>query len=175
MTLLNMRLPRQLEADETAGAVRRVFMARTARLWPGGELDVAMIFMSDPLENALRTAGLKHQIRYGFEEIVDKLESERKGIENIRERRGISYGDRISRLILFSNDGADRFYRHIEQLIKVHAPRLLGCRLDIDGRTLGRLMTGKDKVIKAVMAEHKDVVSGILRAIAAGHDLGSIS
>ena len=172
MTLLDMRLPRQLEADETAEAVRRAFMAHTVKLWAGGHLDVALISMSDPLSNALRTARLKGLIRYGYEAILEKLESERIGIESLRERRGISHGDRVSRLLLFSSDGAERFYRHVEQLLQLHAPRLLGCRLDIGGIVLGRLMTGKETVIKAVMAEHKDVVSDIMRAIAASHETG---
>ena len=44
------------------------------------------------------------------------------------------------------------------------------CLLDIDGNALGRLITGKERVVKLVMAEHKEAVSAILRAIAAGHD-----
>jgi hypothetical protein len=99
------------------------------------------------------------------------LESERKGIANVRERQGAPYGDRVSRLLLFANDGAERLYRHIEQLLQAHAPRLIGCLLDIDGSTLGNLITGKDRKIKLVMAEHKEVVCDILRAIIATHDM----
>ena len=39
------------------------------------------------------------------------------------------------------------------------------CLLDADSGVLGKLVTAKDKQIKLVMAEHKDVVSEILRAI----------
>jgi hypothetical protein len=53
--------------------------------------------------------------------------------------------------------------------LQTHTPRLLGCLLDIDGSALGNVITGKDRVIKLVMAEHKEVVSGILRSIVAGH------
>ena len=89
------------------------------------------------------------------------------GIKNAHQSSGAAYGDRISRLLLFSNDGADRFYRHIEQLLEQNAPRLLGCKLNVDAGVLGELFLGKDKKIKIIMAEHKDVVSGVLRAIAA--------
>jgi hypothetical protein len=130
-----------------------------------------MIMMSDPLKKALQKARLKGQIRCGFEAIFDKLENERKGIANVRERQGAPYGDRVSRLLLFSNDGAERLYRHIEHLLQAHAPRLIGCLLDIDSSTLGNLITGKDRKIKLVMAEHKEVVSEILRGIIAGHDM----
>ena len=165
MNLSDMRFPRQLEADGTVEVIRGALMARTVKLWPGGDLDVSMITMSDPLKKVLQKARLKGQIRCGFEAIFDKLESERKGIANVRERKDGPYGDRVSRLLLFSNDGAERFYRHIEHLLQAHAPRLLGCLLDINGSALGNVITGKDKMIKLVMAEHKEVVAEILRTI----------
>jgi len=170
MNLSDMRFPRQLEADGSAAIIRRALMARTVKLWPGGDLDVSMITMSDPLKKVLQKARLKGQIRCGFEAIFDKLENERKGITNVRERKGAPYGDRVSRLLFFSNDGAERFYRHVEHLLQGHAPRLLGCLLDINGSALGNVITGKDSMIKLVMAEHKEVVSEILRTIVAGHD-----
>ena len=167
MNLSDIRFPRQLEADDNAETIRQALMARTVKLWPGGHLDVSMITMSDPLKKALQKARFKGQIRCGFEAIFDKLENERKGIANVRERQGAPYGDRVSRLLLFSNDGAERLYRHIEHLLQAHAPRLLGCLLNIDGIALGYIVAGKDRKIKVVMAEHKDVVSDILRGIMA--------
>jgi hypothetical protein len=168
MNLSDISLPRQLEADNSAGTIRQALMARTVKLWPGGHLDVSAITMSDPLEKALQKARLRGQIRCGFEAILDKLESERKGIANVRERNGAPYGDRVSRLLLFSNDGAERLYRHIEDLLLAHAPRLLGCLLNIDGIALGNIIAGKDRQIKVVMAEHKEAVSDILRGIIGG-------
>ncbi len=165
MNLSNIRFPRRLEDDDTAETIRQALMARTVKLWPGGDLDVSPIAMSDPLKNVLQKAVLKGQIRCGLEAVIDKLENERKGITNVRERQETSYGDRVSRLLLFSNDGAVRFCRHIEHLLQAHAPRLIGCLLDIDGSTLGHLITGKERKIKLVMAEHKEVVSAILRTI----------
>jgi hypothetical protein len=162
MNLSEIRFPRQLEADETAEAVRRALMARTVKLWPGGTLDVARITLDEPLKKALLAARLQGRVRFGFEAVVDRLESERKGILNVRRRADAPYGDRVSRLLLFSSDGAERFYRHLESLLLANAPRLLGCLLDIDGRVLGNLLTGRERPIKLVMAEHKEAVSGIL-------------
>jgi len=170
MNLSDIRFPRQLEADETAEPLRKALMTRTVKLWPGGDLDVARITMDDPLKKALRKARLQGRISCGFETIFDRLESESKGIANVRGRGGAPYGDRVSRLLLFSNDGAERLYRHIESLLKVHAPRLLGCLLDIDGIALGSVLTGKETRIKLLMAEHKDAVSDILRTMVAGRD-----
>jgi len=168
MNLSDIRFPRQLEVDGTAETIRQALMACTVKLWLGGDLDVSMITMSEPLKKVLRNARLKGQIRCGFEAVFDKLENEKKGITSVREHQDAPYGDRVSRLLLFSNDGAERFYRHIEHLLQAHTPRLLGCLLDIDGSTLGSVITGKDRRIKLVMAEHKEIVSGILRTVAAG-------
>ena len=170
MNISDMSFPRQLEADGSAEIIRAELMVHTAKLWAGSKIDVPVITLSEPLKIALKRARLQRRIRYGFEPIFEKLASEKRGITNVRKRSDAPYGDRISRLLLFSNDGAERFYRHIEQLLEAHAPRLLCCRLNIDGNTLGSLLTGKEGVIKIIMAEHKDVVSDILRALVVAHD-----
>jgi hypothetical protein len=165
MNVSDMRFPRQLEADDSAEMIRRALMAHTTRLWPGSTMDIPVIALSEPLKTALRKARRQGRIRLGSDPIFEKLTSEKIGIANVRSLTDAPYGDRLSRLLLFSNDGSERFYRRIEQALKAHAPRLIGCLVNIDGGALGHLMTGKEGVIKIVMAEHKDVVSAILRAL----------
>jgi hypothetical protein len=172
MNLSDMRFPRQLEADGFAEIIRNKLLMRTTKLWAGSKIDVPVISLSEPLKMALHKARLQGRIRYGFEPIFERLASEKKGIANVRRQTDVLQGGRLSRLLLFSNDGAERFYRHIEQSLQEHAPRLLGCLLDIDSGALGHLITGKEGVIKIVMAEHKDVVSGILRALV-DHRIGA--
>lgn len=165
MNLSAMRFPRQLEADGSDKIIRQALMACTKTLWTGSTFAVPVIKLSEPLKMALKNARLQGRIRYGFESIFEKLAGEKKGIAQVKSQTDAPYGDRISRLLLFSNDGAERFYRQIEQAIQIHSPRLLGCLLDIDSGTLCHLITGKEGIIKIVMAEHKDVVSGVLRAL----------
>lgn len=160
-----MRFPRQLEADYSPDVIRRVLADRTHKLWSGGDLDVPLIAIKDPLKKALRAAMLRGRLRCGFEGVLHKLNKEKAGIAHVKERSDVPHGERISRLMLLSNDGAERFYRHVEQLLRSHAPRLLGCLLDTDSSVLGKLITGKDRQIKLTMAEHKDAVSDILRAV----------
>jgi hypothetical protein len=173
-----MLLPRQLEADGTAEIIRQALLTRTARLWTGGDLYVPLIPASEGLQKVLRTGRFNNHIRYGLEATSAKLESEKKGIANVRQRHGVDgvlYGDRISRLLLISNDGAERFYRHIEHILRLHAPRVLGCLLDIDSNGLGTMATCKERRIKLVMVEHKDLVSDVLRAIAADYSANDLS
>lgn len=170
MNLSDIRLPRELEADGAAETIRQVLGARTVQLWPGGDLSIPVIAMNDPLKKVLQRASLNGQIRWGLEAISDKLKKEQRGIANLRDGRGLPTGDRVSRLLLFSNDGVQRFYRLIERLLKVHVPRLFGCMIDMDGIALGRLITGKEAQIKVIMAEHKGIVAEILRSVATGKD-----
>jgi hypothetical protein len=168
MNLSGMSLPRELEADGIAGTIYQVLMARTVPLLPDGDFSVSMITMGDPLKKVLQRANLNSQIRCGLEAISDKLAREKKGIDHLREGRGLPSGERVSRLLLISNDGAQRFYRHIENLLQLHAPRLLGCMLNMDGSALGYVITGMERQIKVIMAEHKGVVSEILRTLLTG-------
>ena len=170
MNISDMRFPRQLEADGSVEIIRGELMARTSKLWTGSKIDVPVITLSEPMKIALKQARLQGRIRFGFEPILQKLTGEKKGITHVREQTDAPYGDRISRLLLFSNDGAERFYRHIEQIMEAHAPRLLCCLLNIDGGALGQLFTGEGGVIKIIMAEHKDAVSDVLRALVTDHD-----
>ena len=124
MNIANIRLPRQLEADSSSEAIRQVLISCAAKLMPCGKIDVPLIKWSDTLKMALQKARLQGRIRVGLESISEKLANESYGIKNAHQSSGATYGDRISRLLLFSNDGADRFYRHIEQLLEQNAP---GC------------------------------------------------
>jgi len=160
-----IRLPRELEAEGIAEAILQVLASHTLQLWSGSDLRISMITMGTPLKRILRQANLNGRTRCGLEAISEKLEGEKRGIDHLREDKGLSGGDRISRLLLVSNNGAERFYRRIEGLLQLHAPRLLCCILDIDGNTLGSVITGQEKQIKIIMAEHKETVSNILRTL----------
>ncbi len=163
MDISGIKLPRVLEVD--SGDVREILASRTVQLWSGSDLSIPIITLSDPFKKALRKANLNGSIRCGLDAISDKLDSEKKGIDHLRKGKGLPGGERVSRLLLVSNDGAERFYRRIEGLLRLHAPRLLCCILDVDSNTMGNIITGKEKQIKAVMAEHKETVSIILRTL----------
>lgn len=168
MKLSDIKLPRELEADGNIEIIYQALWERTVQIWPGSDLTIPIITVNDPLKKVLRRAHLNGQVRCGLEAVTDKLEREKRGIANLREGKGLPTGDRVSRLLLISNDGAQRFYRQIEHLLQLHAPRLFGCMLDMDGSALGSLIKGKETQVKAIMAERKGIVSEILRTVATG-------
>lgn len=172
INLENVRFPRELEVDNTAQIVRRTLLADMVLLRPESNLVIPRIEMNMPVKIALQRARLQRRICCGFDDISGMLENEKAGIANACSRSNIPYGSRISRLLLFSNDGAPRLYRHIEQLLIIHAPRLLGCLLNISCEALGYLINDRESQVKIIMIENKAAVCNVLRAMTAKPDAG---
>ncbi|HOG11574.1 MAG TPA: hypothetical protein PK178_15935 [Smithellaceae bacterium] len=168
MNLKNVNFPRQLEAAGLAEKIRLALAERQTKLWPEGKMEVPVLSISESLIATIRNARLQRRIRFGFDDILDKLAAEKKGIDEMLQKNKSQQNNRVSRLLLFSNDGAERLYRHIEQALVEHRLRILGCQLDIDGKELGRLIAGRSAGIKVILVEHKDAVSDVLRALAEG-------
>ena len=164
MNLSTICFPRQLEAEGSAEKIRQALETRKTRLWPEGKIEVPVLNISEALTGAIKRARLQRRVRFGFDDIFDKLAAEKKGIDELLQRTKSRQKDRISRLLLFSNDGAERLYRHIEQALVEHHLRILGCQLDVDSIKLGQLITGRSAGIKVILVEHKDAVSDVLRA-----------
>ena len=163
-------LPRALEADGRAEKIREALAASTTLLWQEGNWKVPLLRVSEPLAEALQKARLQRRVRFGFEDIAGRLAAEKKGIDALRSKLASGSAGRVSRLLLFSSDGAQRLYRHIGQILMEHRRRILGCRLDMDSRALGRLLGAENAGIKVMLVAHKDAVSDILQALVDGRE-----
>ncbi len=166
MNIKTILFPRQLEADGVAEKIRAALDARKVRLYSGGTLNVPVVAFNDALISALRKARMQSRIRVGLDEILEKLAAEKKGLDELREKTATVQGERMSRLLLFSNDGAERFYGNIEKTLIRHDPRVLGCMIEADENALGRMLIGKTGKVKVILIDHKDAVSDILRSMA---------
>ena len=80
---------------------------------------------------------------------------------------GAPRGVRVSRLLLVTNDGADRFYRGVEALLRKHGARVLALRLELSAEALGALVLGPGERARLLLLEHKDAVTAALLALAA--------
>ncbi len=165
MDLSEMCFPRQMEADGSVGKICEALAVGKARLRPEGNLEVPVLTLSESLTSALKKARMQRRVRFGFDEIVEKLAAEKKGIDELLQKTKSLPNERISRLLLFSNDGAERLYRHIEQILHEHQLRILGCLVDVDSRKLGEAITGRNASIKVILVEHKDAVADVLRSL----------
>lgn len=161
-----LRLPKAIETDPRAARIAARLGAAAQPLRPGGTLQVATLPLDAPLADALRSARTANRIRRGLESIATALDAEAHGLARVDRESGVARGARLSRLLLVTNDGADRFYRHVETLLTRHADRVQGLRLDASAAELGALLFGPGALARVVLLEHKDAVVAALLAIA---------
>src|SRR5207237_55898 len=83
------------------------------------------------------------------------LAAETRGLALVARREGSTPRARISRLLLLSDDGAERLYRHAEGLTVAHAPRVLVAVLTAGAAALGRATTARDAAVKVVLVKPK--------------------
>ena len=156
-----------MDGDPRAPAVLARLASASERLWPGGSLAVLDATLDDALCTVLQRAVDDGRITRGLESATKALDAEARGLDRADANAGTTRGARISRLILLANDGAERFYRHVETLLARHATRAVAVRLDVDAATLGARVFGDGAIAKLVMLDHKMAVAAALFAIGA--------
>jgi hypothetical protein len=122
--------------------------------------------MTPELTAALRNAHRDGRVVRSLENAEHALAAEERGMEMADRKSGVPRGIRVSRLLLLADDGAERFYRQVEALLKRHGRRVLAVLLDIDEDGLGKLLFGPGSVARLLMLEHKQAVAAVLLALA---------
>jgi hypothetical protein len=105
----------------------------------------------------------------GVEGAERALEREARGLSMADARSSSERGSRVSRLLVTSNDGTERFYRQVERLLRTQGARLLALRLDVNAQRLGSILGSADGLARALLVEHKASVAEVLLAACAAH------
>ena len=164
---MTLRLPKSVESDPRGPKLLRDLTTNTRLLWQGSEIVIPVARITLELTEALRSAYSAGRVVRSLENAQRKLAAEERGLQMADRQIGVPRGVRISRLLLLADDGADRFYRQIETLLRRHGPRVLAVRFEIDENGLGELLFGPHCVTRLLMLEHKQAVSSVLLAMAA--------
>lgn len=166
MTDCMLRLPKTVESNPLGPGLHQYLDTHSHLLWSEGVIKVPSVRMTSELGDLLCRAKSNEQVVRGLENAQRKLVSEAKGLHLADQASGVTRGVRVSRLLILADDGAERFYRQVETLLRNHGGRLMAVRLDVDGMELSRLILGHDKIVRLLMLEHKDAVASMLLAIA---------
>jgi len=166
LNIQTLRLPRLVELDPRAPRVLRSLAVRTRPLWEGGALEIPLVKFDAALAAALRSAQSAGRVVRGLENARRRLAAEERGLRMADQDSGAPRGLRVSRLLVLSNDGAQRFYRHVETLLFRHGHRMLAVCIDVDADTLGELLFGPGRPARLILIEHKEAVCVTLLALA---------
>lgn len=157
-----IRLPRPVEEDPRGDQVLHLLGEHTRPLWPGSAVAVVSVQLTSRLRDALKQAYRAGHLVRGLELAENRLAREQRGLDIAERKTGQMRGERVSRLLLLSDDGAERFYRNVEGLLRRHGPRILAILLETDSSTLGELLFGPGSLARLLLLEHKEAVSHVL-------------
>jgi hypothetical protein len=163
--LEQLRFPKTLDEEPRLPALRAHLLASCQKLWEGSAVRVPTLAWSEPLAAALNAAHRAGHLVQGVDGAERALEREARGLSMADARSSIERGSRVSRLLLTSNDGTERFYRQIERLLRTQGARLLALRLDVDSSVLSGVKGASDGMARALLVEHKTSVGQILLAL----------
>lgn len=164
-TLERLRFPKTLDGDARLPALRAHLQSTCRKLWEGGDVLVPVLEWSQPLAAALATAQRAGHLVQGIESAERALAREAHGLAIADARSESERGSRVSRLLVTSNDGSERFYRQIERLLRTQGERLLALRLDVDAPRLSAVLGDPDGKARALLVEHKTSVAAVLLAL----------
>ena len=160
-----LKLPRLLET-ETENQLLFHAMQKSFQVFsPDGTVKVPYVELSENLIQALAFARRCGTLRGGLESIETLLQTEEAGLASLRSRQKSKDPNRISRVLIFSNDGSERFYRHCEAVLLKYGSRVFGIKINADSNLLGKSFFGKEKAVKAMLVSRKDAVIKVLSAI----------
>lgn len=160
-----LKLPKGVLAHPKIAAIEALFSANLSLLRPEGKLKVPHWKFDAGLGKALTAVAAMSHLIPGLEAASKSLGRERQGLELLVTKAGQTQNPRLSRLLLLSNDGSERFYHDAESLLLQYTGRLLGCVLDATSEDLGALLLPPQKIAKALMIEDRKVLEHFLVAL----------
>ncbi len=164
-TQTKLLLPKLVEADPRFEKLQTVLKQNSEKLWPGSSVLIPAAAFSDSVKAALVEARNSDRLSRGLESIERILENEANGLALVDKKTGEKRVQRISRLLIISNDCVDRFNRKVEALLREHGQRVMALRIAADAQQLGEEILGPEKAVKLLLVEHKEDVAAILLAL----------
>ncbi len=155
-----MKLPKQLDKDGVVSEVRAVLEKETIEVCSDSNMHIPVLKLNPDVGQHIFFAKSLGELIIGYEAIEKALENERFGLQKVNNK-----SDRVSRLLIVTNDGSPRFYRQLSFLHKKEGGRVLMCRLDVDSSLMGEILKLQNKQVKAVLLTRKRSVTNVLKSL----------
>jgi len=150
--------PRSLIADGTASGLAAWWVKSRRAAVLLGQPRVARHGMDRSVQAGLFDARRARCLSRGLEGAESLLTAEETGLKKAAKTQADLDRVRISRLLVVSGDGSERFYRQVEKLHDRFANRLEVLLLDCDQEALGAAAFGPGRRSRALLIHHKDAV-----------------
>ena len=161
-----LKLPKNILAHPNVKAIEALFSSDMRYLYSEGRIQVPQWRFDDQMQRALQDAFNSKNLIQGLEGIGDHLDKELKGLKALKKLPGQAQNERLSRLIILSNDGSERFYHNAESILTRHGDRAMVCIVQATSEQFGELFTKKSNPAKALMIDERKALETFLAAIA---------
>lgn len=165
---LALTWPRPMIADGTASQLATWWVASRREADSLGLPPIPRHPMARSIAEALFDARRARRLVRGLEGAEKLLTGEETGLKKAAATRSDADPARISRLLVVSADGSERFYRQVAKLQQRFANRLEVLLLDCDEDELGGAAFGQGRRARALLIHHKDAVMRFLAALDTG-------
>jgi hypothetical protein len=159
------KLPKTIAAHPKLAQVEELLSRSPTLLWPGSKLSLPKWGFTDVLRHAVHSLGLSGHLSQGLESAGSELSRERHGLEVLQKKTGQVQTQRMSRFLLLSNDGSERFYHDAESLLASNREILWGAILDATSEELGSLLTPPKSMVKALLINDRKALERFLLAL----------
>ena len=164
--------PRPLIADGSAPGLAAWWVGSRHEAASLGLPPIARHRLDRSIADGLFDVRRARRLARGLEGAETLLEAEEVGLKKAANSQNNPDRVRISRLLVISGDGSERFYRQVERLRERFANRLEVLLLDCDDEALGAAAFGRGKRARALLIHHKDAVVRFLSILDARHGEG---
>jgi hypothetical protein len=157
-----MKLPKQLDKEGVEADVRAQLEKDQFEICSESNISIPSFELNPELRKHIFYAKSMGELAIGYENIEKVLDIERKGLQNVDNQ-----SERVSRLLIVTNDGSPRFYRELKYLQHKQGGRVLICRLNVDSLLMGQILGMKERAIKAILINRKRAVVNVLKEVGA--------
>lgn len=155
-----MKLPKQLGKEDLEEGVQAALEKESTQLYDDSNIYIPVLKLNPELRKQIFYAKFQDELIVGSRDIEKYLKNELHGLKKVN-----NLSDRVSRVLIVTNDGSPRFYRQLEFLHKEQGGRVLICRLDVDSVLMGNILELKEKQVKAVLLNRKESVVNVLKSL----------
>ena len=157
-----LKLPRKVEEDSRFPAITDLLAQTRKPLWEKSAIPVSELPWTPAVERVLSIAVRARKVEIGLETVERVLGIQKRGLDAVHAKQASVPANRVSRVLLVSNDGSERFYRACESLLGKHGERLLLLRFGIPAGRMGEKIIGPGKEIKVVLLADREHVENLL-------------
>jgi hypothetical protein len=157
--------PRSLIAEGKAEPIAAWWCESRADAVTAGHPAFARHAATEALRSALFEVRRARWLVRGLEDAAKSLAAQEAGLKHAPATQIGAGKRRVSRLLVLSNDGSERFYREVEKLRASYSTRLEVLVLECDEVGLGEAILGPGHAARAVLLDHKDAVVRFLETL----------